>query len=377
MDDPKESLDDGDDKNVKRNLPSWMASRENESKSHGKKHTHVGAHGKSNETQKKSSPSKSNASGFSKLMERVVFVLSGFVNPERSVLRSQALEMGAEYQPDWNPDCTLLVCAFPNTPKFQQVEAGGGTIVSKEWISECYNQKKLVDIESYLMHAGKPWRRQSTSHEASQDQEPSKSRKFQKQVERGSHLKPSASSKTDSSKPAKDFFSTSTLKKWAINDLNNTISWLESQEEKPEPSVIKKVAAEGILTCLEDAIDSFKQEQDIQQITEQWNFIPRVVEELAKLEGAGSGSTLLSKEDLYRQAMACKQIYEVELGHSDDDSLVKMKKPTTDGSERSANASKSILARNAVAYDSDETIEMTEEEIDQAYNTVASKLCKC
>lgn len=63
--------------------------------------------------------------------EGVVFVLSGFVNPERSTLRSQALEMGAKYQPDWNSDCTLLVCAFPNTPKFQQVEADNGTIISK------------------------------------------------------------------------------------------------------------------------------------------------------------------------------------------------------------------------------------------------------
>lgn len=67
--------------------------------------------------------------------EGVVFVLSGFVNPERSNLRSQALEMGAEYQPDWNPDCTLLVCAFPNTPKFRQVEADCGTIVSKVTLS--------------------------------------------------------------------------------------------------------------------------------------------------------------------------------------------------------------------------------------------------
>ena len=60
-----------------------------------------------------------------------MFVLSGFINPERSILRSQALEMGAEYQPDWNSDCTLLVCAFSNTPKFRQVEADCGTIVSK------------------------------------------------------------------------------------------------------------------------------------------------------------------------------------------------------------------------------------------------------
>ena len=65
------------------------------------------------------------------MQEGVVFVLSGFINPERGTLRSQALEMGAEYQVDWNSNCTLLLCAFPNTPKFRQVEADGGTIVSK------------------------------------------------------------------------------------------------------------------------------------------------------------------------------------------------------------------------------------------------------
>lgn len=58
-------------------------------------------------------------------------MLSGFVNPERSTLRSQALEMGAKYEADWNNNCTLLVCAFPNTPKFRQVEADNGTIISK------------------------------------------------------------------------------------------------------------------------------------------------------------------------------------------------------------------------------------------------------
>jgi len=65
------------------------------------------------------------------MQEGVVFVLSGFVNPERSTLRSQALTMGATYQPDWNAGSTLLICAFPNTPKFRQVETNGGTIISK------------------------------------------------------------------------------------------------------------------------------------------------------------------------------------------------------------------------------------------------------
>ncbi|PSS17901.1 DNA-repair protein [Actinidia chinensis var. chinensis] len=388
-------------KKVRRNLPSWMSSRENESESHGKKLDDVDEHeeddgsktpkqvkdcdkqrsgstpSKKTESNRKLSPSSFGATNFSKLLEGVVFVLSGFVNPERSILRSQALEMGADYQPDWNSNCTLLVCAFSNTPKFRQVEADCGTIISKEWISECYSQKKLVDIESYLMHAGKPWRRQNISHESSQDTESSVSRKSPMQIDRGSHAKSASSAtKSGTSNPAKEFFSSSKVKKWAIDDLEKTISWLESQEEKPEASEIKKIAAEGILTCLQDAIDSLKQKQDVQQMTEQWNFIPRVVEELAKLEGTANGSVSLSKEELYREAMSCKQIYEVELGNFKDDSLVKKKKPRTDESKKDGNDKTKAVTGDAAAYDSDETIEMTEEEIDLAYNTVASKLSK-
>ncbi|THG21345.1 hypothetical protein TEA_016556 [Camellia sinensis var. sinensis] len=316
----------GAHKNVRRNLPSWMSSAENENKSEGKKPADVGLHEENNEgktakqakecskpcsdstpskkieSNQKSSPSRLVATNFSKLMEGVVFVLSGFVNPERSVLRSQALEMGAEYQPDWNSNCTLLICAFPNTPKFRHVSADCGTIVSK----------------------------------------------------------------SRASNPVKESFSPSKVKKWAIDDLNKTISWLESQEEKPEPSEVRNIAAEGILTCLQDAIDSLKQKQGIKQITEQWNFIPRVVEELAKLETTADSSAFLSKEELCREAMACKQIYENEISSLDDDLLMKKKRLKTDETTKG----------DSKAYDSDETIEMTEEEIDLAYNTVASELSK-
>jgi len=61
----------------------------------------------------------------------VIFTISGIKNPERGELRTKALEMGAQYRPDWNTDCTLLVCAFMDTPKFKQVQANGGSIVSK------------------------------------------------------------------------------------------------------------------------------------------------------------------------------------------------------------------------------------------------------
>ncbi|KAM7475952.1 hypothetical protein LguiB_023195 [Lonicera macranthoides] len=366
----------------KRNLPSWMSSRQNANKRDGKKHEDVDTgeapeqaqgrktHPKENESSGKSSESNLGDTNSSKLLEGVVFVLSGFVNPERGQLRSQALEMGAEYQADWNSDCTLLVCAFPNTPKFRQVEADCGTIISKEWVSECYNKKKLVDIESYLMHAGKPWRRQSISHEARKDQEPSMPRKSQKKVESGSYSKPTtaASPKRVASNSAKDCFPPSEVKKWAIDDLEKTISWLESQEEKPEPSEIKRIAAEGILTCLQDTIDALNEGENINQVTDQWNFIPRVVVELIKLEGRGDTSGPSPKKDLRKQAMACQEIYEVELGNLDDDSSVKNKKQKTITSVRRQNE------RRELDYDSDQTIEMTEEEIDQAFNNVASKL---
>jgi DNA-repair protein XRCC1 len=43
------------------------------------------------------------------LMGEVVFVLSGFQNPERANLRDQAVKMGAKYKSDWDDSCTHLV----------------------------------------------------------------------------------------------------------------------------------------------------------------------------------------------------------------------------------------------------------------------------
>ena len=94
--------------NKKRSLSSWMSSTKVASKTTAKAGMAIGM-----------------------WQERVVFVLSGFVNPECGSLRSQGLEMGAVNKPDWTAECTILVCALPNNPKFRQVEANCGTIVSK------------------------------------------------------------------------------------------------------------------------------------------------------------------------------------------------------------------------------------------------------
>ncbi|XP_061633115.1 DNA repair protein XRCC1 isoform X1 [Phyllopteryx taeniolatus] len=89
---------------------------------------------------------------FKRIMEGVVFVLSGFQNPFRGELREKALEMGAKYRPDWTPDSTHLICAFANTPKYSQVKSAGGMIVRKEWVIDCHKRKqKLSYKSSYLM----------------------------------------------------------------------------------------------------------------------------------------------------------------------------------------------------------------------------------
>ncbi|CDO98078.1 unnamed protein product [Coffea canephora] len=348
---------------TKRNLPSWMSAREERDSSGGK----------NKEPKSSASASNSGSHDFSKLMEGVVFVLSGFVNPERGELRSRALEMGAEYQPDWNSNCTLLICAFPNTPKFRQVEADSGTIVSKEWILECHEQKKLMDIEPYLLYPGKPWRRQSVPREASNDCRATTSLKLQKNVEKRSCTLPTNGASEDQpSNQVSDCFSPSRVKKWASDDLSRTLSWLESQDEKPEQSEIKKIAAEGILTCLQDAIDALKQGQLILQITEQWACVPRMVEELMKFDGTEDDSASVSKKYVCRHAVACKQIYENEYRNLEDDSSPKKKSKTNDhgkcgNEERTA-------SKGGDAYESDDTVEMTEEEIDRAYNTISATL---
>ncbi|PAN25857.1 hypothetical protein PAHAL_4G329900 [Panicum hallii] len=333
----------------KRSLPSWMgSSKDGEDDSGKKKHA-----GTSQKAQK--------GPDFSKLLDGVVFVLSGFVNPERGTLRSQALDMGAEYRPDWTSDCTLLVCAFANTPKFRQVQADNGTIISKDWISESHKQRKLVDIEPYLMHAGRPWRKNKEPVESDQDQK-EMHKEHRKQVQR-SHVKSSTSATTEAgySDSGNKHFSPSKIKQWAVDDLTQTVSWLESQEEKPEQSELKAIAAEGVITCLQDAIESLEQGNDIKGVAEQWSFVPHVVNELLKLDGSRIDASV-PKEKLSQLAIKCKKIYQAEFARmfSDD------KKGTKGQSSSPVTKHRRKTKSDDDHYNSDDTIEMTEEEIDLA-----------
>ncbi|XP_061389970.1 DNA repair protein XRCC1-like [Musca vetustissima] len=84
---------------------------------------------------------------FNQLLKGVVLVISGIQNPDRADLRSKAIALGAKYKGDWDNTCTHLICAFKNTPKYNQVK-GKGKIVTRSWIEKCYNNKKYI-----------PWRR--------------------------------------------------------------------------------------------------------------------------------------------------------------------------------------------------------------------------
>ncbi|KAG5876639.1 hypothetical protein JTB14_012984 [Gonioctena quinquepunctata] len=90
---------------------------------------------------------------FEKLLEGVILVMSGIQNPGRGMLRTMALSMGAKYKPDWEEGCTHLICAFPNTPKFNQVK-GKGKIVKRAWLEECHGQRKRLPWRRFALDKG-------------------------------------------------------------------------------------------------------------------------------------------------------------------------------------------------------------------------------
>lgn len=69
--------------------------------------------------------------------------------------------------------------------------------------------------------------------------------------------------------------------------------------------------------------------------------------------------------------MTWKQIYELEYRNREDNELLKIKEQSTRVSRKAGD-----IAKDVAAYDSDDTIEMTEEEINRAYNAVASTIIK-
>lgn len=61
-----------------------------------------------------------------------------------------ALALGAKYKGDWDNSCTHLICAYKNTPKYNQVKALG-KIVKRQWVEKCHNLKKHLPWRRYAL----------------------------------------------------------------------------------------------------------------------------------------------------------------------------------------------------------------------------------
>uniref|UniRef100_A0A1Q3F068 Putative dna repair protein n=1 Tax=Culex tarsalis TaxID=7177 RepID=A0A1Q3F068_CULTA len=135
---------------------------------------------------------------FNKLLEKVVLVISGIQNPDRANLRSQALAMGAKYKSDWDSSCTHLICAFKNTPKYNQVH-GHGKIVRKEWIERCHALRKRLSWRKFALDSDDEQRSDSEGEIVDETRRP---KPPQQDRSRGSPVK--AASKAKSPSPHKE-----------------------------------------------------------------------------------------------------------------------------------------------------------------------------
>ncbi|KAL7835743.1 hypothetical protein SRHO_G00280900 [Serrasalmus rhombeus] len=130
----------------------------------------------------KARPKTAETVPLNKILEGVVFVLSGFQNPFRGELREKALVMGAKYRPDWTPDSTHLICAFANTPKYGQVKAAGGLIVRKEWVLDCHKRKQKISYKRYLMDGAESSSEESTPEDDDRSDEEKKKTPEKRQI---------------------------------------------------------------------------------------------------------------------------------------------------------------------------------------------------
>eukprot|EP00800_Vazella_pourtalesii_P017878 TRINITY_DN5638_c1_g4_i1.p1 TRINITY_DN5638_c1_g4~~TRINITY_DN5638_c1_g4_i1.p1 ORF type:complete len:503 (-),score=110.42 TRINITY_DN5638_c1_g4_i1:84-1592(-) len=88
----------------------------------------------------------------SRLLDGVIFALSGYKNPLRGDIRDKATKLGAKYETDWSEKCTHLICAFENTPKYKQVQKSKAScIIKPEWLDDCKTKKQRLPIKSYSM----------------------------------------------------------------------------------------------------------------------------------------------------------------------------------------------------------------------------------
>lgn len=207
----------------------------------------------------------------------------------------------------------------------------------KDWILECYKQRKLVDFERFVLNKGRPWRVLG---------------------DRGRSLK----QKKVNCGTAQE------IQKWAQDDLKLIINWLQEQDAKPGPEELESVGAQGILVCLEDAVKSLAENQGLSSVIENWGFLPKAVKELAAIE---KGVTEISSSTL-EEAERLKGIYDETLkdvlgSRKSANSSEQMKGGVEEGEvdDDATEVMSDINSQETVDYNSDDTIVMEPEAIDE------------
>lgn len=261
-----------------------------------------------------------------------------------------------------------------------------------------------MDIDRYLMHAGKPWKKMQSLNVSneSDNYKPLKSedniisgekpRQTKKKVQlegRSVSARNEKARNIDAKSTKKLDFNPSDVQKWVVEDLNATESWLQEQEEKPQPNELEETAMQGILACLEDATQCLKENKGLHNVLDVWEFVPRAVKQLAVCEDLKRGSQTISREELCKRADTVKNIYETEFKklkkmvkkesdrqssgvlHRSNKSLSENIGETGDN-DHTMEAIPNDASKDNRDYDSDDTIVMDEDELDQA-EAVASK----
>ncbi len=86
-------------------------------------------------------------------------------------MKRKAIALGAEYRADWTSEATLLVCAHPDTPKYQQaLGAGCSAIVSPQFIHDCHAMRRRLDETRYRI-VSSPAKKPSTADRLARLQE--------------------------------------------------------------------------------------------------------------------------------------------------------------------------------------------------------------
>ncbi|KAJ3412876.1 hypothetical protein HDV05_008812 [Chytridiales sp. JEL 0842] len=83
----------------------------------------------------------------SRILEGIVFSISGIVNPQRDQIRKEAISLGATYSKDWTDECNVLLCPLADTPKIRQLK-GADTLFDDASLAPSSSSGSHTESES-------------------------------------------------------------------------------------------------------------------------------------------------------------------------------------------------------------------------------------